>query len=330
MGPGEKPLYQRITGLNEFATPLTIPGWPAAAEGKVMGLNPEIRYALSPGQHDRTKVQVTALPAGVKIIRFVSTPQATVVALAATSKDGPTEGPVTVQQNAKFVAATVNDQPLTLPAEGKEPVTVKATFPATLVFIEKGLTAPKIGELFGTGQEKGRFISMSTGLERGGEYVIPFRAEWPVPGEKPNPEFMFLNGGSECEVALDYLVKVPTEQSSLQVYVRNNQTKYGNSGIARLYVNGREVHAVDLGPVPNPDWKEGMDPYARRLWDTTVHSWRVPLGPLAGQPVLVTIASDAKGENNSDQLWWTRPKFVSDPEQKAKFTRFAENGEVAE
>ncbi|MHB8997409.1 MAG: DUF6259 domain-containing protein [Armatimonadota bacterium] len=331
MGPEGKPLYQRITGLNSFATPLAIPGWPAAADGKVIGLNPEIRYALSPGQADRAKVQVTALPADVKIARYVSTPHATVVALAPTDKEGPSEGMVTVQPNAKFATATVNDQPVELAAAEKpEPLTLKVTLPTSLVFAEKAPPTPKVGEWLGTGQEKGRFISMSTGLERGGEYVIPFRAAWAVPGEQPSPEFMFLNGGSESEIALDYLVTVPNAQSSLLVYVRNNQVKYGNGGIARLYVNGREAHALDLGPTPNPDWKEGMDRYARNRWDTDVHGWRVPLGHLAGKPVLVTIASDAKGENNSDQLWWTRPKFVNDPEQKAKFVRFGEKGEAAE
>ena len=330
-GPDDRPLYQRVTGLNEFLTPLTIPGWPAAAAGKVMGLSPEIRYALSPGQHDRTKVQVTALPAGVRIRRFVSTEQATVIALAPVGNEVLAEGSLTLRTNVKFLAATLNDGPLALPAEAKDPLTVRTPCPATLVFVEKGLTAPKVGEWLGTGQEKGRFISMATGLERGGEYPIPFRAGgWAVPGEALAPEFMFLNGGSECEVALDYLLTVPDPKSSLQVYVRNNQTKYGNGGIARLYVNGREARAADLGPAPNPDYKAGMDPWSRNLWDTDIHGWRVPLGHLAGQPVLVTIASDAKGENNADQLWWTRPRLVSDPAQQARFVRFAKGGEVGE
>jgi hypothetical protein len=95
-------------------------------------------------------------------------------------------------------------------------------------------------------------------------------------------------------------------------------------------VNGREVHALDLGPKPNPDWKEGMDPYARGLWDTDIHLWRVPVGHLAGQPVAVTVASDAKGENNADQLWWTRPWLTRDPEQKPLFVRVTDKGQVAE
>ena len=128
----------------------------------------------------------------------------------------------------------------------------------------------------------------------------------------------------------DYVALVPDKETALEVYVRNNQVKYGNGGIARLYVNGREVHALDLGPKPNPDWKKGMDYYAKGLWDTDIHRWRVPLGHWVGLPVAVTIASDAKGENNADQLWWTRPKLVKDTEQKAAFVKLTEKGIVAE
>jgi hypothetical protein len=329
-GPDGKPLYQRLTGLNEFATPLSIPGWPAGSGGKVLGLNPGIRYALCPGQPERTKVQITALPSGIKLSRFVSTPEFTVLALAPVAPGSPPAGSVTFRLHARFAAAMLNDQPLKPATDPGEPIAVQTTFPANVLFIEKPPASPKTGELFGSGQEKGRYIAMASGLERGGEYAIPHRAAWPIPGEQPAPEFMFLNGGSECEIALDYLVVVPEASSALRVYVRNNQTKYGNGGIARLYLNGREVHAADLGPVPNPDFKPGMDPYSRNLWNTDLHRWQVPVGRLAGQPLLVTIASDAKGDNNADQLWWTRPRFVTDPDQQARFVRLGEKGAVEE
>jgi hypothetical protein len=108
--------------------------------------------------------------------------------------------------------------------------------------------------------------------------------------------------------------------------VFNSQTKYGNGAIARLYLNGRLVHALDLSPKPNPDWQEGDDPYSRNLWDTAMHAWTVPVGQFAGQPLAVTIATDAKGENNADMVWWARPKFVSDPQQQSTFVRLAEDG----
>jgi hypothetical protein len=333
-GPDGQPLYQRVTGLNQFATPLTLPGWPAAAEGKLLGLNPDIRYALCQGGHDRTKVQVLGLPDGIRIKRYEGNALRTVVALEPIGDSSPKAGKITLQTNAKFSALLINDKPAALPAvpdkaTRSEPADYDVTFPAYLTFFEKGAPKVKVGELLGDGLEKGRFIAMASGLERGDEYVVPFRPECTIPGAGKQV-FMFINGGAECEVVLDYLALVPDAQTSVQVYVRNNQVKYGNGGIARLYVNGHEVHGADLGPRPNPDWKAGMDPYQKNVWDTDIHGWRVPLGHLAGQPVALTIASDAKGSNNADQIWWTRPWLAQDAAQRPVFVRMTDAGPVAE
>lgn len=326
--------YQRITGLNQFETPLTLPGWPAAAEGKLLGLNPDIRYALVRGGHDRTQVQVVALPPGVRISRYEANPLRTVLVLQPVDDSGPRSGKISLQTNTKFSALLINDTPVQLPAVPENAKRSDVTeytvdFPAYLTFIEKGAPRVKLEEPLGDGLERGRFISMASGLERGGEYVIPHRVDPQIPGETRR-QFLFLNSGSDCEVALDYLAVVPGKDTALRVAVRNNQTKYGNGGIARVYVNGREVHALDLGPKPNPDWQEGMDAYAKNLWDTDIHLWQVPLGHLAGQPVAITIASDAKSSNNADSLWWTRPWLVSDAEQKPIFLRMTADGAVAE
>lgn len=336
-GPDGHPVYERITGLSEFDTPLTIPGWPAGTEDKVMGLNPEIRYALSPGRHDRTKVQIQALPSGIKVSRYESTPQRTVLALTPTS-EGPSFDrpmPVTILPTFKPLAVLINDKPADLPVwdektKTAQPVTYTVTFPAYLVFVEANPAQPKVGESFGEERQKGRYIVMSSGLERGGEYVTPHFAAWPTPGEKTNPNYALLAGGSEAEVALDYLVRVPGPSAMLKVYLRNTQTRYGNSMIGRVYLNGREAHAYDFGPVKNPQWKDGDDPATRVLWDTDVHAWYIPVGHLAGQPLAVTIASDAKGENNADMLWWARPSFVEDPAQQAKFLRLRDNEQLPE
>ena len=332
IGPDNEPIYQRAANVNVLETPLTIPGWPAATEGKIIGLDPAIRYALSRGQHDRTKVQVLDMPEGIKVSRFESTDQRTVLALSPVNGDSGQIGSVVIQPNEKFSAVMLNDSPAELPqwddeTNSAEPVTYDVEFPAYFVFVERGVTRPQVGELFGDGHEIGRYISMDTGLERGGEFVVPHRRTWPVPGVQPAPTFLFVNGGSECEIALDYLVQVPDEQSSVLVYVKNNQTRFGNGGIARLYINGREVRAADLGPQPNPDWEEGMDTALRNVWDTDIHAWQVPVGQMAGQAIAVTIASDAKGQNNADQLWWVRPSFVHDPDQKPRFVRYTEDGE---
>ncbi|NUQ00323.1 MAG: hypothetical protein HUU35_10775, partial [Armatimonadetes bacterium] len=328
LGPDGAPLYQRVTGVNEFATPLALPGWPAATGEKLLGLNPAVRYALHPGAPERTKVQVTGLPAGVRVARYDSTPGRTVLVLAGVDEGGPARGEIQLQPLAKFAEVLLNDEPQTAPAADQaEPMTYTTAFPAHLVLVEGTPAAVGLGREFGDGADKGRFFSRLTGLERGGEYTVPHRASWPVAGITPAPGFLFVNGGADGEVTLDWLVRVPNAQAALLVAVRNNQIRYGNGGIARLYLNGREVRAADLGPRPNPAWREGMEAALKTTWETAIHLWRVPVGHLAGRPLAVTIASDAKGSNNADQLWWTRPRFVEDPAQQAQFVRLGEDGQ---
>jgi hypothetical protein len=333
LGPDGEPVYQRLTGLNQLATPLTLPGWPAAGEGLIMGLNPAVRYALQRGAHDRTPVQVTTLPPGIRITRFDVTKERTLLVLQALDDQAPRQGSVTLQANARFVRTLLNDQAADGPpwdakanASGG-PRSYETSFPAHFVFMTGGTAAPAPNEYLGHDRETGRYLSVATGLERGGEFVVEHRANWPVPGEPQPPPCFLLNWGSDCEVTLDWLVTVPAADSALRVYVRNSQNQYGNGAIARLYLNGRMVHALDLGPTPNPAWKEGDDPAGRRLWDTAYHAWTFPLAKLAGLPLAVTIATDAKGENNADMIWWSRPKFVTLPApQEASFVRLDDQG----
>jgi hypothetical protein len=194
--------------------------------------------------------------------------------------------------------------------------TYDIALPARLVCFERQPPAGKIGQALGDGQETGRYISPLTGLERGGRYTVVHRAGLPIHRLAKPPLAVFLNGGSECEVVLDYVTRVPP-QAALEVYVRNRQVRYGNGAIARLYLNGRLAHQLDFGP------KTGA-------WDMDVRRWRIPLGHLAGRPLAVTIASDAKSENNADSLWWTVPALVTAPEEKESFVRITDQGEVAE
>jgi hypothetical protein len=64
--------------------------------------------------------------------------------------------------------------------------------------------------------------------------------------------------------------------------------------------------------------------------DTDFHSWTIPLGAFAGQAVLISIATDAKGSNNADNHWWSRPKLVDDPKQKEIFIRFVDDTPMLE
>jgi hypothetical protein len=313
LGPDGRPLYQRVTGLWDVKSPLALPGWPAAVDGRIFGLNPDARYALRPGPAQPAKLQVAELSENTKIVRYESTADRAILCLAPVDQRAPRRGRVTLATQTRFAQTLLNDRPVRSPHPR---ASYEIDLPAHFVFLESQLSAAKTFQTLGDGQEQGRYISVATGLERGGRYAIPHRGGLPIPGLKRAPTSYFLNGGSECEVTLDYVARVPP-QAALEVYVRNRQKRYGNGAIARLYLNGRPVHQWDFCPKPG-------------AFDTDVHLWHIPLGPLSGQPLAVTIASDAKNENNADELWWTAPALVADPGQKERFVRVTEQGEVSE
>jgi len=332
VGPDGKSLYERVAGLNQVRTDLTIPGWPAASEGQIMGLDPAVRYALVPGAHDRTKIQITELPEGVRVNRFYETDGFTVLGLAPIGEGGPAEGQITLLANAKFSQMVINDRAvdLAMGEDGAPPAaqTLKVRFPSNFIFVEGRVETPGLAEAFGERDQAGRYVMLASGLDRGGEFTRVLVRQWQPPGEEAVEDFRYLNIGGDAETTLDYLVRVPDDTSALSVCLRNAGDKYGNGVIARLLINGRPVHTYDFGPVKNPDWEEGMDTFAKNIWDTSVHRWRVPVGHLAGQPILVSIATDGKGSDNADNLWWTRPVFVADPDQQASFVQSAEDGQV--
>ena len=331
IGRGGKSAYERVTGQNQVATELALPGWPASAKGRLLGLDPAIRYALVPDAAAKTRVQVAGLPEGVKVRRYYETDHFTVLALEPIV-GGPRQGIVTLAANARFSQAILNDKPMKIPEWNSVPASITTDFPAHFVFIEDAVAHPKAGEYFGDGHETARYILVESGLERGGTYVVKLKgAVWHVPGEKGIPPFYYLNIGGDAEVTMDYLVQVPSKASALQLYLKNTQNVYGNGTIGRLYINGRMAHSYDFGPRPNPSWKEGMDVKLKQVWNKDGHAWRVPLGNMAGQPVLVTIATDAKnGDNNADSLWWSRSKFVEDTDQQPLFRQFTDKGPIPE
>lgn len=319
LGPDGGELYARITGLNRYATRLNLPGWPAVRDGVILGLNPQVRYALIPGESEPLDVEVADLADGAFVSRYYDSDQFAVVALDAVEADRTEPAGVTFRARADVAEVLVNGQSVT-PAEAAAPTAPRemkfdAPLPASFVFVKRPPQTIAHDEYFGDGHESARYVLIDSGLERGGEFVPPHRPNFQVPGEPRATPFNFLNYGNDAEVTVDYLVRVPAKDSTLRVYLRQTQDRYGNGTIARLYINGRVRHAHDFGPQPNPAWKQGATDEKKMIWDTDFHRWSVPLGDAAGHTVLVSLATDSKASNNADSLWWSRPKFVSDPEQ---------------
>ncbi|OGV62478.1 MAG: hypothetical protein A3K19_33520 [Lentisphaerae bacterium RIFOXYB12_FULL_65_16] len=334
VGPDGRELYARISGLNRYSTGLNLPGWPAISDGTILGLNPKIRYALVPGVPDRTGVAVTRLPEGVFISRFYETKAFTVISLEPIETGKPAQGEVAFRSASGFAEIFVNDQLVDTPKPADKGASVDMTFtiafPANILFVKEGVQTVQHDQYFGDGHEVGRYILVDSGLDRGGEYVPPYRPNFEVPGEKQPVPFTFLSWGNDAEVTVDYLVKIPAKDSTLRVYLQHRQDKYGNGTIARLYVNGRMRHAYDFGPKPNPAWKDGMPANEKNVWDTAYHAWSLPLGATAGRTVLVTLATDGKASNNADSQWWSRPKFVQDPQQAESYLTLTKDGGVDE
>ena len=334
-GPDGRDLYARVTGLNRFETELSLPGWPAMNDGAVIGLDPAVRYALIPAGTDKPAVQVTELPDGVKVSRYYETEQFILLVLAPVDAETKPDGSVSLKLAQSFHSASLNDNHLELPQnDNAESVTGQLScnthFPARFVFFSKVGQSPEHDEYAGDGHETGRFVLVNSGLERGGDYIPKHRANFKLLGEEKLVPFTFVNYGSDAEVVIDYPVQVPDKNSSLRIYQQNRSSKYGNASIGRLYINGRLVRAYDFGPKPNPDWQEGMPESDKSQWDKEFHSWTVQVGNLAGKTIIVSIATDAKASNNADNHWWSRPKFVSDPDQTSAWLTLSKDGPLPE
>jgi hypothetical protein len=266
----------------------------------------------------------------VFISRFYQTQAFTVLGLDAVEPGRPAQGEVACRSATGFAEIYVNDAPITVPKpiEKGAPVdlTFTATFPASVLFVKAGVQTVQHDQYFGDGHENGRYILIDAGLDRGGEYVVPHRPNFEVTGEKQPVPFTFLNYGNDAEVVVDYLVRVPATDSTLRVYLQSRQNRYGNCTVGRLYVNGRLRHAHDFGPKPNPAWTKDMPAGEKMLWDTAYHAWSIPLGAAAGRSVLVTLATDSKASNNADSQWWSRPKFIQDPQQTESYLVLTQAG----
>ena len=334
IGPDGKPIYQRITGVNRFATNLALPGWPAYHDAELIGLNPTERYALASAARDRVDIRVCTLPNGIKLSRFYETQDFAVLGLDRIDDQSPKQGSIALAANVRCSDAILNARPVAPPPwqeDGQAPPTTYETpFPCRLLFVKREVHAPAHDEYFDKAWETRHYVT-AAGLDRGGQYMKDLRRTFPVPGEDKGVPFTYINLGSGDETTFDMLVRVPSDTTSLKLYLVNTQTKYGDGAIGRLYLNGKLVHERDLGTRPNPAWKHGMPRAQKTIWPPSrPHQWLVPLGHMAGKPLLVTLATDAKTGNNADLLWWSQPMFVSDPAQKPSFVELTKEGPIPE
>lgn len=326
VGPDGRDLYARVTHRNQFETALKLPGWPAVGDGRLLGLNPAVRYALVTGVPDRTQVRVTQLPEGIMVRRYYGTERFTVLGLEPAGDGAPEQGTVELVAGARTASVLLNDGEVSPPAwnEAKaqsEPARYDTPFPAHLVLVHGRVDTPTLGERFADNLEAVHYVLLETGLERGGKYDKDIIREWQPPDADAPTTFRYLAIGGDAEVTMDFLVRVPEGAQALEVYVRNTQDRYGDGATVRLYLNGRMAHELNLAPRKVDD---------QAVWDTDFHRWRVPVADLAGRPLLVSLATDNNGSNNADNIWWSMPRFIGEGGAAPEFVAVTEAGTTPE
>ena len=316
------PLYQRVTGVNSLTTALHIRGWPGYTSTGAIGLNPAAVYALAPKPADLappTSVQIDKLPSATGITRYVESADfalATFAPVSTTIRTGSTT--LGLVANAEFADVIVRDTSgrvtrRNAPLARGARMDLAVAEPTDLLLLRRTLVPLSLPAnstdqvLLAPTTVAGKFVSDTTGLERGGSFVPPHTTTLSLAGITQRVPFRFTAGGGDSEIAFDYPIIAPSADSTVEFTIRNSQTKYGNGSVCRVLVNGKVVFTEDLGPV--------KDATGKLVWDTAARICRVPVGAHAGRPVVVTVSVWGKGDMNADEIWMTEPRLVRDSGQ---------------
>lgn len=324
--PAGKPLYQRVKAMAKVNSTLRIPGWPAYTDTSSIALDPGAVYALSASVPAPPLIQIDRCPDGLFIKRYIETPDFVLVTLDSNGGrlGDPTLG--VLARGADFVEAILRDSRgavlsrTSALAKGAR-LDLRAIGPTDLLLLRRAVN-PVVSPSRGTPSVAlapapmlGRYISATTGIERGGTFSPPHAISWGLSGTGVRSQFRFTAGGGDSEIAFDHLFVPPSGASSIEFTVRNTQLKYGNGCECRVYVNGRKVFTEDLGP--------RKDAAGATTWDTSARICRVPIGAHAGKPIVLTVAIWGKGDENSDEVWMSEAKLIGDAGQTSQSTTIA-------
>ncbi len=299
-GPDGKPVYQRITGVARFRSDLRIALWPAHNEGGWFGLDPEAWYCLGTTSGPSTAITVDALSDGTIISRYVESRDA--ISLELRAQGDARTATIRLHSTRPIVAATLDDSVVTVPPADGSTTDYQVALPARFVFATAVPQVASGGNAL-NGDPDGRYVGTRSGICRGIPFVVSRRSITEVPGIREPQLSILFSGGSDSEILMDFLALVPDAATSVVVQVRSPEAKAGNGARVRVLLNGREAHGSDLLPQSGGHCE----------------TWRIPLGRYAGSPVLLTLACDGKGDDNCDEVWWTRPVAITDISQQPRF-----------
>ena len=324
--PQGKPLYQRIKAMAKVDSTLRIPGWPAYTDTSSIALDPGAMYALSASAPEPPLIQIDKCPDDACITRYIETPDFVLVTFNSNGRRLGEQTLGVLARGTAFVEAMLRDSRgsvihrTSALAKGAR-LDLRVSGPTDLLLLRRAMNpiaspsraTPSVA--LAPSPLLGRYVSATTGIERGGAFSPPHAVTWGLVGSGLRTQFRFTAGGGDSEITFDHLLVPPSSTSSIEFTVRNTQMKYGNGCECRVYINGRKVFTEDLGP--------RRDAAGALLWDTSARICRVPLGAHATKPIVLTIAIWGKGDENSDEVWLSEAKLIGDAAQSSQSTTIA-------
>ncbi|MCM8769140.1 MAG: hypothetical protein NC911_05630 [Candidatus Omnitrophica bacterium] len=292
-----KEVYRKTRGLSKVKTSLTIRGWPARNEEGPIGLDPAWEYCLLPGPREETLLRIEGLTEGVYGRGYREGNGFIVLSLGRTGlADALEEARIEYFLPAKAAKILVNGKEVQ--AKKRDNLWLLQVPPeSTIVFLTGETTKIAADGLLGSNNDQGYIIpcrgpELVLEMSRGKLLQIPFK----VPGEEKSLAGYLAATPDGVRLVFDYVVEVPDRDSSLRFYGQHVPQKYGDGQKVFLWSNGALVLETSLS----------RD-------DEKIHCWEVPLGQFAGQPVLITLASDPNQNSNCDNMRLSRLYVVSDP-----------------
>ena len=309
-------LYSRITGMTQYESDLVLPGWPAWNGRKIIGLDPDSYYALSPGAADSFDVQISSLPEGIRLKRFIETDTFSLVTLDKTAGASPSRGRVTLQLKKFFPMAAVNGKYYCDFSGTKE---LETDFPCSIVLFRKSPWTPEAPAYLEPFKHS-RYFYPEQGISFG--RCIPREISSEVPGEKREIPFLSYGYAYWCHevfllgnIWLDFPLKVETADSAVKIYLQNHSL-FGQNFIARAYINGNLVHEYDF--------------QAKSVADKNLHRWQIALGKYVGKNILLSIELDRKKAVYCPIAWVSTPRLIHSADQNDSYMAFADGKYILE
>ncbi|MBO4632643.1 MAG: hypothetical protein J5858_12035 [Lentisphaeria bacterium] len=309
-------LYSRITGMNHYGSDLVLPGWPAWNGRKIIGLDPDSYYALSPGIPDSFYAQISSLPDGIKLKRFVETDTFSLISLDKTTGDSPSKGHMTLQLKKNFPLAVVNGKYYSNFSGVKD---LETDFPCSIVLFGRSPWTPEAPAYLDSFRNS-RYFYPEQGISFGA--CIPRELSSEIPGEKREIPFLCYGYAYWCHevfmlgnIFLDFPLKVESANSAVKFYLQNHSL-FGQNFIARAYINGILVHEYDF--------------QVKSSSDKNLHLWQIALGKYAGKNILLTIELDRKKKAYCPIAWISSPKLIHSSDQNNSYMAFADGKYIPE